>query len=54
MNKRISRSAFALVAAGLLVSPFVASQSANAQAIIVNPGTISATAKFNPDRKSVV
>ena len=47
MNKRISRSAFALVAAGLLVSPFVASQTANAQTL-VNPGTITATAKFNP------
>lgn len=47
MIKRISRSALALVAAGLLVSPFVA-QTANAQTITINPGQISATAKFNP------
>ncbi len=47
MIKRISRSALALVAAGLLVSPFVA-QTANAQTVTVNPGQISATARFNP------
>lgn len=47
MIKRISRSALALVAAGLLVSPFVA-QSAIAQTVTVNPGTITATARFNP------
>jgi hypothetical protein len=47
MTQRISRSAVALVAAGLLASPFVAS-AAQAQTVTVNPGFISATAKFNP------